>query len=531
VALYRINQLALPLDADESEIPRRAAKLLRMEYSALLRTTIERKSVDARDKDDIRIVYGLLAETDGTLPRSVPASVAALAPPPLPYEIPRAGRPFSVRPVVVGAGPAGLFAALTLAEGGARPIVLERGDPAEARHRAIEAFDAGGDLDGESNVQFGEGGAGTYSDGKLTTQVKDERGRNRKVIQELVAAGAPEEIAWLAKPHVGTDRLRSVVVGLRRRIESLGGDFRFRCRVDGIDVGAGAVRAVRVGTERLETDAVVLAPGHSARDVFALLEVLGVAMERKSFAIGLRIEHPQEQISRSQYGPRWNHPRLGAADYKLAARTSDGRGVYSFCMCPGGTIVNSSSEAGGVVCNGMSDFARNGRNANAAIVVAVGPEDFGGEDLLAGVEFQRRWERLAFAAGGGAYSLPVQIFRDFRAGNRTTALGGVLPTATRGYALAELGACLPPFAARGIAEGIARFGRSLEGFDRDDALLTGVETRTSSPLRVLRDENGEASLRGLFPAGEGAGYAGGIMSAAMDGIRAAERVLAGRLTK
>jgi len=298
--------------------------------------------------------------------------------------------------------------------------------------------------------------------------------------------------------------------------------------VDGIREAGGRVAGVVVnGAEKIDADAVVLAPGHSARDTFSLLSGLGVLMERKAFAVGLRIEHPQEMISESQFGKLWRHPALPAADYKLAARTADGRGVYSFCMCPGGAVVNSSSERGGVVCNGMSDFARDGRNANSALVVAVGPDDYGdfGGGLLAGVEFQRHWERLAFAAGGGAYALPVQRWADFLSGTRSVSLGVVEPSAAGAWTLAELGSCLPSCVSRGIVEGMKHFGRSISGFDRDDAVLTGVETRTSSPVRILRNEGCESSLAGLYPAGEGAGYAGGIMSAAMDGIRVAEKML------
>lgn len=490
--------------------------------------------MDARDRDDIRLVYSVLAELGEAPSRPFPDSVARPVERPGSYAFPSgaaagAPREGAPRPVIVGSGPAGLFCALLLAERGFRPLVLERGDDVEARHKAVGAFFASGSLDPESNIQFGEGGAGTYSDGKLNTTVSDTLYRNAKVLEEFVEAGAPPEIRYLSKPHIGTDYLVRVVKALREKIEALGGEVRFRSRVTSLLSGEGRVRGVVVGgTEEIEAETVVLAIGHSARDTFLELSREGLELERKAFAIGLRIEHPQEMVSRRQYGESWRHPRLPVADYKLTHRSSDGRGVYTFCMCPGGHVVNASSEPGMVACNGMSDFRRDSRNANSAVVVAVRPEDFGGDGVLAGIEFQRRWERLAFEAGGGGHALPVQTFGDFQAGRASKALGAVEPCAKGAYALSELNACLPAFAARAIKEGILAFDRKLRGFARPDAVLTGVETRTSSPLRILRGEDLQAlSLRGLYPCGEGAGYSGGIMSSAIDGIKVAEAVAAG----
>ncbi len=530
--LYRIQNINCPLDHDEHYLRGRVARELGVGPATLAEFRIERRSIDARDKRDIRIVYTIVAGLESPC-RSLGSKASAL-PPVVRYRFPgpspRAAVADGNRAIIVGSGPAGLFCALMLAEAGWRPLVLERGDPVEARGAAIAAFWSGAGLDPDSNMQFGEGGAGTYSDGKLTTSGNDEAGRNRRVLEEFVAAGAPAEILFSSKPHIGTDYLVRVVRNLRARIEAHGGTVRFRSTVTGLLLDGGRVTGVELaGGERLDAGAVVLAIGHSARDTFSRLAAAGIPMERKPFAMGLRIEHPQEMLSRAQYGERWNHPALGAADYKLTHKAADGRGVYSFCMCPGGYVVDASSEPGMAACNGMSDFARDAVNANSAIVVSVRPDDYGGDDtsqsgVLAGVEYQRQWERLAWKAGASA--LPVQTVGDFAQGIASTRLGDIVPSTRGAYALADLNGCVPGFVAGGIREALKAFDRKIAGFARSDAVLTGVETRTSSPVRILRGDGLQSRVHGLFPCGEGAGYAGGIMSAAVDGIRVAEAAVA-----
>ncbi|MDO8932177.1 MAG: NAD(P)/FAD-dependent oxidoreductase [Rhodocyclaceae bacterium] len=529
----RLTELKLPLDHPADEI--RAALLRRLGIAAeeLVGYTIFRRSYDARKASAIMLIYTLdieLADEAAVLKRL--AGDRHVGPTPdTAYRFVAQAAPGGPRrrPVVIGTGPCGLFAGLILAQMGFRPIILERGKAVRERTKDTFGLWRQGKLDPESNVQFGEGGAGTVSDGKLSSQIKDPQHRGRKVLTEFVKAGAPAEILYVSKPHIGTFRLVGMVEAMRANIESLGGEIRFRSRVADIDVEAGQVRGVVLADgERIATDHVVLAVGHSARDTFEMLFRRGVHMEAKPFSIGVRIEHPQSLIDRARFGRNAGHPLLGAADYKLVHHCANGRSAYSFCMCPGGTVVAATSEEGRVVTNGMSQYSRNERNANSAIVVGVTPADFpGGDDgnPLAGIAFQRHWESRAFEAGGGTYAAPAQRVGDFLAGRPSTALGAVQPSYTPGIHLTDLAACLPDYVVAALRESLPAFDRQIKGFAMDDALLTGVETRTSSPLRITRDEGCQSlNVRGLFPAGEGAGYAGGILSAAVDGIKVAEAV-------
>ncbi|MEO8195996.1 MAG: NAD(P)/FAD-dependent oxidoreductase [Thermoanaerobaculia bacterium] len=534
--MIRISELALPLDHSGADLEAAARRRLGLAPEEPATIAIFKRSVDARKRKAIRLVYILDvalpgASREAELLRQHSGDRHILPTPDSTYRfMARAPADFSgPRPVVIGMGPCGLFAALTLAEMGFRPLLLERGK--RVRERTVDTFGfwRKGVLDPESNVQFGEGGAGTFSDGKLYSQVRDPRHLGRKVLTDFVAAGAPQEILWVHRPHIGTFKLVKVVESLRAKIESLGGEIRFQSRVERLLLGDGEQRRVRgvqlASGEEIAADQVVLAVGHSARDTFAALLAQGVTIEPKPFSIGFRIEHPQSLIDSCRFGAQAGHPKLGAADYRLVHHASNGRTVYSFCMCPGGTVVAAASEPGRVVTNGMSQYDRSERNANAGIVVGITPADYP-LGPLAGIEFQRKWEAAAFAAGGGNYDAPAQRVEDFLAGRPSTHLGAVLPSYTPGVKPTDLATCLPDWAIAAIREAIPAFDRKIPGFAMADALLTGVETRTSSPISIRREDKTLESVNtpGLYPGGEGAGYAGGILSAAIDGIQVAEAV-------
>jgi uncharacterized FAD-dependent dehydrogenase len=504
-------------------------KRLRAPESDLLSHCIVKKSVDARDKSAIHFVYTVdmtLKGDEAARLSRLPRGTGELAPDSQPVAWQRAAQPF--RPVVAGLGPCGLFAALALARAGLRPLVLERGEEVHQRKVTTARFMKTGALDPESNFLFGEGGAGAFSDGKLTTGIKDPL--CRLVLETLVAHGAPEEILYLSRPHVGTDRLPQVVASIRKEIEALGDQVRFGARLMEAVYDKNRLIGVRYlqggNMKEAPCDALLLALGHSARDTIADFHKAGLVLYPKAFSLGLRIEHPQALVDQGQYGPAARDGLLPPAEYHLAMKTRDGRGAYTFCMCPGGQVVPSASEKGLLCVNGMSPYHRNGRNANAAILVEVRPEDYmQGEDVLSGFAFQRRYERLAYDLGGGGYKAPVQLVGDFLSGRPSTVLGDVRPTILPGFTLTDLSMALPDEVAQGIREAIRHFDRRLKGFARPDAVLTGVETRSSCPIQMHRDERCRGSLPGVYPAGEGAGRAGGIMSAAVDGLRCANMMM------
>lgn len=529
--MLRLTEIRLPLDHGEPDIVHAICERLGIDASELLRYTVSRRAVDARRATPV-FIYTVDVEMEGEARRraGLRHDRHIVTTPDTTYRfVAQAPRNLRSRPVIIGFGPCGIFAALVLAQMGFRPIVLERGK--EVRQRTRDTWDLWrrGILHPESNVQFGEGGAGTFSDGKLYSQIKDPRHLGRKVLEEFVRAGAPPEILYAAKPHIGTFRLVSMVENMRATILSLGGEIRFESRVTDIDIETrGGVRqvcgVVLASGDTIDTDQLVLAVGHSARDTFRMLHDRGVHIEAKPFSIGYRIEHPQSLIDRARYGKNTGHPLLGAADYKLVHHAVNGRSVYSFCMCPGGTVVAAASEPGRVVTNGMSQYSRNERNANAGIVVGITSADYPGGPL-AGIDFQRHWEERAFMDGGADYRAPVQLVGDFLARRPSSRLGSVLPSYTPGVCPTDVSDCVPSFAADAIREALPAFGKQIRGFDMNDAVLTAVETRTSSPIRIARTPSCQSlNTRGLYPAGEGAGYAGGILSAAVDGVEVAEAV-------
>lgn len=533
--MIRLTELKLPLDHPEDALPALIVKTLGIQPAELLRHTIYKRSYDAR-KQKLLLVYIAdveLAspELEQTLLQQLGANPHIRPSPDQSYHlVARVDSAPAVRPVVVGFGPCGIFAALLLAQMGFKPIVLERGKKVRERTKDTWGLWRKGVLNPESNVQFGEGGAGTFSDGKLWSQIKDPRFLGRKVMTEFVKAGAPEEILLVSKPHIGTFKLVKVVEHMREQITALGGEIRFQQRVSDVQIEEGQMRGLTVqnlqdgSSYELRADHVVLALGHSARDTFAMLHERGVYMEAKPFSVGFRIEHPQSLIDRARLGQHAGHPLLGAADYKLVHHAANGRSVYSFCMCPGGTVVAATSEEGRVVTNGMSQYSRNERNANAGIVVGITPADYLGGPL-AGIAFQRELESHAFTLGGGGYVAPGQLVGDFVAGQASTQLGSVEPSYKPGVRMTDLASALPAYAITAMREALPAFGKKIKGFDMHDAVLTGVETRTSSPLRITRGDDFQSlNVRGLYPAGEGASYAGGILSAGVDGIEVAEAV-------
>ncbi len=524
--MIRLNEIKMPLGATELEVKKEVSKILKINECDIKEFSLARRSIDSRKKDNIFLVYSANVETDlneenliaGFLPNK------AFITQKYEYILPENKRKSKFRPVVVGFGPAGMFAALTLAKAGLRPLVLERGGDVDSRTKSVNTFWSQHKLDTESNVQFGEGGAGTFSDGKLTTGIKDPR--CREVFIQFAKFGAPEEILYSATPHIGTDRLKTVVKNLREEVIRLGGEVKFNTKLTDLIIANGALQGIsytdETGSYDIETDAVILAIGHSSRDTFEMLYNKNFEITQKPFSVGTRIEHPQEHINKAQYGKFYNSPLLPNADYKLACHPEHGRGLYTFCMCPGGFVVNASSEEGRLAINGMSNHKRNEVNANSALVVTISPKDFG-EHPLSGIEFQRQLEELAYINGNG--NIPLQLYEDYKLNKVTEKIGAFTPVTKGNYKFSNLNEIFPEYINNSLKEAIEYFGNKISGYNRNDAILLGVESRTSSPVQLKRDENGQSNIEGLYPCGEGAGYAGGITTAAMDGLKTAENIV------
>lgn len=531
--LIRIEEIKLLLDEDENALSDKIAEVLEIPSKEINSFTIVKKAIDSRNKNKILFVYSLdvkikkhraLADKINLPSKSFHDKIVRhkiRGHLPFVYKIEKKLNPVKNKPLIVGSGPSGLFCALVLARAGLNPVLIERGANVITRVKDVEKFFNTGDLNLNSNVQFGEGGAGTFSDGKLYTLVNDPR--TNFIFNELIKAGAPKEIAWSATPHIGTDNLRAVVRNLRKEIESLGGEVRFNSCLTDIEVSKGGVeRAIVNKNIEIKVEDIVLALGHSARDTYEMLYKKGLSMSPKIFSIGLRIEHTAEMINRAQYGKFFNHPKLKAARYKLVAHMDDNRSVYTFCMCPGGYVIAAASEKERLVVNGMSKYKQDNINSNSALLVNVFPSDFGSGHPLAGVEFQRKWEGEAYIKGGGKYKAPIQLVGDFLKSSKSRKIKSIIPSYRPGVTMASLDECLPAFVSESIRKALPILDKKIKGFAHPEAILTGIETRSSSPVKIFRDENFESNVKGVYPAGEGAGYAGGITSSAIDGIKIAE---------
>ena len=523
--MIRVNNIKISIDASGDRMIKKCATLLNVRPEEIKSHKIAKKAIDARNKNDICFVYSLDIEIDGEDRFADNKNVSAVKE--AAYAVSKADKK-ALRPVVIGAGPGGLFAALILSEAGLNPIIIERGKPVEERKADVLNFWKTGKLNPVSNVQFGEGGAGAFSDGKLTTGIKDFR--IGKVIEEFVLNGAPEEVRYSAKPHIGTDNLFNVLVNLRKKITDLGGEYRFNTELSDFVIDNGSIKELIVkdlaadSSYSIECESCILAIGHSARDTFEMLYSKGLKLMAKPFSVGVRIEQAQASVNKAQYGRFWNHKALGAADYKLNA-TINGRGVYTFCMCPGGEVVAAASEPGRLATNGMSYYARDAVNANSALLVSVNPEDFSGDHPLRGIDFQRELEEKAFKLGGGNFNAPVQLVGDFLRDRPSKEIRSVVPSHNPGYELCDLRECLPDYIVECLKGALPEMDKKTHGFAAFDAVLTAVESRSSSPVRILRGDNMHSNIAGIIPCGEGAGYAGGIMSACVDGIKCAEKLL------